>query len=338
MFFLHLVFWIGFLFINTYVSFTFFPFEMAVSRSIMLTGINIIVYWVCLTYPVDLFFEKRKYRLFGLTLLAILFLSSAVRMGLLYLFHHIADFDVPEFRFSNGKTFGVILVFITQGIVVGIATLQAIARNKMIAEKKLSELNAVKTQTELALLKAKINPHFLLNTLNNIYYYSGENNEKGSNAILKLGELLRYTTYDSTQHRITLEKELTTIESLAQLYALRFSSEPNIIIRVHHPEAYPVLIPPGILLILFENALKYSAAGSVENSYIKVDIHYQDSSLSFTVENSIAGADKSLQNVYGGMGLASLKQILELEYPQKYTLNTTAANGIYTAQLNLVDE
>lgn len=337
MFFQHLVFWIGFLFINLYVSLTFLPHPVGYLRFIALTVVNIAAYSVCYTYWVKNYYETKRYTAFVIALLGTIVISSAIRMISLYFIHKFSGVPIPRFMFSGGSSFGPVFVIITQAIVVVMAALLSISKNKMIAENLLSEIMAAKTQTELSLIKAKINPHFLLNTLNNIYYYSSEDSVKGGNAIIKLGELLRYTIYDSSQTRITLEKELNTIESLSQLYALRFNSVPNISVKLVDDSMLSMQIPPNILLILFENALKYSAVGTQINSYIRVNIERGDY-LSITVENSIADAVDSLQNIYGGLGLKSLKQILDMEYQGKYSLVTNEVNATFTAQLNILHE
>lgn len=333
LYFQHIVFWIGFLAINGFVSFTFLPFEQASWRFWVIALLNVAVYVFCYRYPVDRFFETRRYALFLLLLLATLLLSSVLRSLLMYALYGFSEVRVPSRMDPSGESVGMVLVVFTQALVIIMATLLAISKNKLFAEHRLADLLAVKTQAELSLLKAKINPHFLLNTLNNIYYYNQEESPKGGEAILKLGELLRYTIYDSSQPRIALARELETIESLQRLYALRFSTEPDIRIQVDDVSLPDTQVPPGILLILFENALKYSAVGTDAESYIRVRINRYGNQLHFFVENSIAAADRNLQNVYGGMGLHSLRQMLALEYPNRHSLLLVNDHRVYTAHL-----
>ena len=331
----HLVFWIAFLLINLYTSFTFLPPGMALGRFAIVAVLNAAVYVFCYLYPVNRYFETKKYVAFVAVLVGTILVSAGIRAGALYLAHNMMEIEIPTLLLLDKKTFGAVLIIFTQGLVVLIATLLAISKNKILAEQKLAEILTVKTQTELSLLKAKINPHFLLNTLNNIYYFNQEESPKSGEAIIKLGELLRYTIYDSSRARIPLSRELETLESLRQLYAMRFRTEPDIRIRVTDEAVTTAEIPPGIALILFENALKYSAAGPDTGGYVKAEIGQVEGRLHIHVENSIADADRNLQNVYGGMGLQALKQMLELEYAGRYTLHTQAENKVYTATLSI---
>lgn len=335
LYFQHIVFWIGFLFINGFVSFTFLPWREAAWRFSVIALLNVLVYIFCYRYPVNRFFETKRYPTFLGVLLGMLLVSSVFRSLLMIALDGFSEFKVPSLVDPSGKSVGIVLVIFTQALVIVMATLLAISKNKMLAERRLADLLAVKTQTELSLLKAKINPHFLLNTLNNIYYYNQEENPKGGEAILKLGELLRYTIYDSSQPRIPLAKEVETIESLHRLYALRFHTEPNIHLHIEHASLLEAEVPPGILLILFENALKYSAVGTDAESYIRVKISRQNGQLHLYVQNSIAHSDRSLQNVYGGMGLHSLRQILALEYPDSHSLLLVNDHHVYTANLSM---
>ncbi|MEO8933625.1 MAG: histidine kinase [Xanthomarina sp.] len=193
--------------------------------------------------------------------------------------------------------------------------------NKYIIEEKRA--------TEVRFLKAQLNPHFLFNTLNNIYSLVYFKSEKALPAIEKLSELMRYTTYEINKDKIALQDELNYIKSYIELDQLRHKDKGhiNFILSI---EDSTVLIPPFLLSPLVENALKHGKVA--KDSPIVIDLKQSGNVISLNVNNEI-GNQKT--DKLGGIGLSNLKKSLEINYPKAHSLILNKDQKTFTAQLQI---
>ena len=199
-------------------------------------------------------------------------------------------------------------------------------------EQENQALQLQNTQSELALLKMQISPHFLFNTLNNIDYLVTFDTEKASGSIAKLGAVLRYMIYDAEVEKIALEKEMKHIEDYIDLLRLRTSGENYLQYRLNgRPEQWR--IAPMLFLPLIENAYKHSSAKEGEN-IISIDIRIEKSSLQFVISNEYDTYRKSTAKA-GGLGLNIVKRRLELIYPERHSLTITKDNKRFKVELTL---
>ncbi|MGM0934056.1 MAG: sensor histidine kinase [Bacteroidota bacterium] len=193
--------------------------------------------------------------------------------------------------------------------------------NKHIIEEK--------SATEVKFLKAQLNPHFMFNTLNNIYSLVYFKSDKALPAIEKLGELMRYTTYETSKEKIDLQQEVNYIKSYIELNQLRHDDENtvNFEITMENPS---VRIPPFLLSPLVENALKH---GKYNNEYpILSELKQTGNSLSFKITNKIGRHKK---DKLGGIGLDNLKKTLAINYPDAHSLIINQHQQTFNAQLEI---
>lgn len=193
--------------------------------------------------------------------------------------------------------------------------------NKYIIEEK--------TATEVKFLKAQLNPHFMFNTLNNIYSLVYFESEKALPAIEKLSELMRYTTYEIQKEKIALLDEVSYIKSYIELDQLR-QKEERAINFITSIEDSSVQLPPFLLSPLVENALKHSMLN--KDSPIIIDLKQSGNVISFKVRNEI-GNQKT--DKLGGIGLDNLKKSLEINYPRAHSLILKNENQTFIAQLEI---
>jgi LytS/YehU family sensor histidine kinase len=199
-------------------------------------------------------------------------------------------------------------------------------------EQEKQALLLQNTQSELALLKMQVSPHFLFNTLNNIDYLVTFDTEKASGSIAKLGAILRYMIYDAEVEKIALEKELRHIEDYIDLLRLRTAGENYLQYRLNgRPEQ--LRIAPMLFLPLIENAYKHSAVKEGEN-IINIEISIEKSNLQFVISNEYDTYRKSTTKV-GGLGLNIVKRRLELIYPERHSLTITKDNKRFKVELTL---
>lgn len=188
-----------------------------------------------------------------------------------------------------------------------------------------------KKNTEVKFLKAQLNPHFMFNTLNNIYSLVYFNSEKALPAIEKLSNIMRFTTYESQKERINLQEEIDYIRSLIDLEQLRQDKEflVDMKLDLENPQQQ---IPPLLLTPLVENALKHSPAATKKETQVEIVLEQRESGLKLVVTNEIGDQNKDKT---GGIGLENLKRRLLLHYPEKHNLLLTRLEPKFIAELTI---
>ncbi|CAA9197852.1 sensor histidine kinase [Flavobacterium collinsii] len=183
--------------------------------------------------------------------------------------------------------------------------------------------------TEIKFLKAQINPHFIFNTLNNIYSMVYFQSDKSLAAIEKLSQIMRFTTYESQKEKIKLADEIEYIKAYIELEQLRHQESAFIDFRIE-TENISEEIPPYILSPLIENALKHGVTSNEKP--IIIELRLEDQKLNFKVINDIAIQKK---DKLGGIGLSNLRKRLEIHYPQKHQIKVVNQNNQFTAELEI---
>ena len=199
-----------------------------------------------------------------------------------------------------------------------------------VKESKQLEIDNIKN--ELNFLKAQFQPHFLFNTLNNIYSLTFNNSELAGKSILQLSGLLRYVLYESDSEKVDLQKEIKHLKEYIELEKIRFASRMELSFNISGDTSGKKIIP--ILLIPFlENAFKHASNKLDEKIWITIDLIIKKEYLSFTVENSVFPEGKTqIQHSYSGIGLENVKRRLSLLY-KNYTFNHEQKENYYHAYL-----
>jgi Putative regulator of cell autolysis len=251
-----------------------------------------------------------------------LILSSILIFLLLFFAYPAMSFGIWE----------VLSSVIPHVIVIFLAIIFRRFSDSIRLEQEKQALLLQNTQSELALLKMQLSPHFLFNTLNNIDYLVTFDNEKASGSIAKLGAILRYMIYDAEVEKIALEKELKHIEDYIDLLRLRTSGDNYLQYRLNgRPEQ--LRIAPMLFLPLIENAYKHSSVKEGEN-IISIDIRIEKPNLQFVISNEYDTYRKPTSKA-GGLGLNIVKRRLELIYPGKHTFIITKDNKWFKVELTL---
>lgn len=199
--------------------------------------------------------------------------------------------------------------------------------------KQLDELERRNLRNELNYLKAQINPHFFMNTLNNIHALIDIDGRKAKRTVVELSKLMRYVLYEAEKPFITLEKEIEFIENYLALMRIRYTDDVEII-SIYPQDMLHAQIPPLLLITLIENAFKHGINISGK-SYIHSQILIENDRLLYSVVNSLP-ADPSEPPPASGMGLDNLRKLLELLFGKdNYSLETFSGNGVFIANLNI---
>ena len=194
--------------------------------------------------------------------------------------------------------------------------------------QRLAELEKQNLEQQLEYLRYQINPHFFMNTLNNIHALVDIDPEKAKDTILELSKMMRYVLYEGNKQGVPLSRELDFIRHYVALMQLRYTDKVRISVLL--PGEVPDRqVPPLMLITFIENAFKHGVSYQKE-SFIEVKIDVKDDQLLFSCRNS--KADKSNEEK-GGVRLANVRERLNLLYRNDYTLRIDDTSNIYTVQL-----
>ena len=195
-------------------------------------------------------------------------------------------------------------------------------------QKKLLRLEKENLEQQLEYLKYQINPHFFMNTLNNIHALVDIDAEKAKSTILELSKMMRYVLYEGDKKGVPLTREFDFIRNYITLMRLRYTNKVQI--RIDIPSQAPDrLIPPLMLITFIENAFKHGISYQ-HDSFIEVKAEVLGEKLHFACRNSKAEKPNEEK---GGVGLANVKQRLKLLYDNDYTLKIQDETDVYSVQL-----
>lgn len=205
--------------------------------------------------------------------------------------------------------------------VVALAAFVKLAKHWYNQEKEARELSSQKLEAELNFLKAQIHPHFLFNTLNNLYALTLKKSDNSPEIVLKLSDLLSYMLYECNSRLVSLKKELSLIENYISLEKIRYGDRLKIDYKTKGTEKEN-LVPPMLLLPFVENAFKHGTSEILEDAWVNISIDITETQLLFDIENSNGHNDEAGEQEYQkGIGLNNVKRRLELLYEDGYTLN-----------------
>jgi LytS/YehU family sensor histidine kinase len=203
-----------------------------------------------------------------------------------------------------------------------------IARDSFIRRQQEKE-------AELKLLKAQLNPHFLFNTLNNLYGLSVVKSSKLPSLMLKLSDLLRYSLYETKEMYVSLEKEINYLENYISLEKIRLEKTTDIqFIKTGNLSSKK--IAPMLFVVFIENAFKHLGVLKNKKNKVIVSIEEKNNTLTFICINTVndSGLKKEkIEKVEKGIGLQNVKKRLALLYPEKHDLNFSVKNNEYQTHL-----
>lgn len=199
--------------------------------------------------------------------------------------------------------------------------------------KEAMLLKSEKLETEMKFLKSQINPHFLFNSLNNIYSLSYLKPEKTPENLLKLSEMLRYMLYECNEEKVPVSKEIAYLENFIHLKLLKDSRGMNVKTDFNKSIGH-LMVAPMLLIPFVENAFKHSNIEDLENGWITIALDQEQDNLVFTVKNS--NPNKSYtKDKAGGIGLPNVKRQLDLLYPNKHQLKIEETTNQYVVYLEI---
>ena len=204
-------------------------------------------------------------------------------------------------------------------VIAGINSMIKLYYRAIVTTQRMAMLEKEAIESQMEYLKHQINPHFLMNTLNNIHAMIDFDTEMAKKSVVELSHLLRHVLYDSSEKHTTLDKEVEFIDSYIKLMRIRYIDEVNI--EFNTPDIVlcrKIKLPPLLLIVLVENAFKHGISYD-ENSFVRIDIIAFDNELKCIVTNSRHKATNS-NTEHSGIGLSNITRRLEMLFGKRYML------------------
>ena len=273
------------------------------------------------------FLMREKYFWFSLGLI----FNSVVHIFLLQSF---LKWILP-LHIYEAMSFSVITEFIMIGafpVFIVILTYK-ILKTWYQKEEERTDLIISNSRAELMLLKAHVHPHFLFNTLNNIYSYALDRSSKAAELVSKLSHIIRYMTMECDQSRVSLAKELKMLNDYVGLEKVRYGKRLNLSVDIQG-DASEKFIAPLLMIPLIENSFKHGASRMLSHPWISLSIIIEESRLQFNLSNS-RPMQQPVANGKSGLGLKNVKRRLDLLYGKNYYLEISSDAEVFSVKMEL---
>ena len=273
---------------------------------------------------IDYFIPKRRYIAYSLSVIFIIFLGCLLHS---FIFDILAGYVFPDYYFISMFSVFEIAQYLLAYIVISF--LLTLSKNWFELREKQSELERRNQEVQLQNLKSQLNPHFLFNSLNNIYALTDSSDPRSKEYLIKLSDSLRYMLYQTNEDSVALKDEIEYLKNYIALEELRLEDAKKIKVdyTIDDPDTK---IAPLLLLTLVENAFKHADRTDPE---IEISITQNKNILELQCRNNIL-ADQSIRNS-GGIGLENLRKRLELIYPSRYKFETENTQYYYSCKLTI---
>ena len=258
-------------------------------------------------------FDEKKIGIFAVQFFLTAFFSTMLTRWTWtgFIYENIYHIDPPaEAKTIFVTIFRWIFASIEIWMLLGITSAIKLFRLRIKTVEREKELMEEKLQSELKFLRSQTNPHFLFNTLNNLYHLARKNNKNTPDAILKLSGLMRFMLYECTAGSIPIGKEIELIRDYIELEKLRYNERLTITFTVDM-ENEGQSIAPLLLMPFVENAFKHGASESTGNIWVHILLKIKNGVLEFSVKNS---KDPDTISSEEGIGLKNIKRQLDLIY------------------------
>ena len=329
----HAGIWIGVYVVYTYMSSYYEDIRVIAQVNILNVSLFMAAFYLLKHVQIPFLYERKKVALFVVSLLLSSFVLSAFCRMNGYLWMDVLNGKDPDaIPFMTPGSYILKSIRFYTPALAFLAWEAHIARRKDLDRMRLLERE--KVTNELKFLKAQINPHFLFNTLNNLYSYVQTQSPKAPRMIMHLSGILDYVLYKSQQEKVPLKDEVDTIKKFIQLESIRYGER----LKVHLKEDFNghSYISPLILLSIVENAFKHGASGDIDSPTIDIEITDDEDSIYCSVWNTKSQYVGELNDAYKeGIGLKNLVRQLDLIYPEKYKLKVEDEKDSFSLSLQL---
>jgi two-component system, LytTR family, sensor kinase len=307
-------------------------YQLAFNAALLNVPIIMVATYFTIFVTVERFLLHKKYLAFALCLTGSLLVFGLLRrtVNFYFIFSVLYPTKATNLYYLPKLIMDAVNVHLFAGLGAMIYIIRKWMEQQHINEKLMKE----KLAAELDLLKSQVQPHFIFNTLNNIYMLSLKKSPQTSGMIYRLSALLSYMLYDSKREFIEVEKEVDYIKNYIDLEKIRYGERLDVQLTVFNNKQ-SLYVPPLLFLPLVENAFKHGVSNAVEDSWVHIDVSMKKKTLIFKIENSISD-EKYAPNGFGnGLGLDNLKRRLHILYPNRHELKLIHDECSHLAVLKL---
>lgn len=319
--------WLVILVITTIIISNITSLKHAFLFSLFNIGMLTIAYYLNI-YFVNNFIEKQKFGIYIFFLIVLVSFVSFSRFSInsFYLARYLESYPVSttwKYLFSGVSTLMVVAISLFYGLLI----------NRSRKEREYQLIIVKQQQQQLDYLKAQMSPHFLFNSLNNIYSLTIGKAPKATEMVLLLAEILRYALYESNNKQVAMRLEIDQINKLISLHKLK--SETPLAITFNFLLSTPdALIEPMILIPLVENCFKHGNIHYAPNGFISIELNEKDGVTRFYLKNSKDPQPKK-ETLDGGIGLKNIRQRLLLLYPDRHSLQVSEEPDSFAVVLQI---
>ena len=325
---IHLLLWVLLAILAAFISTSLFGLQFSVVKIPIVFGFAAILFYANYSFLIPKLYYEQKYILYGLLSLLVISVIGYIR----YYVEEVVISPYLEIPYGQPNELTLSRYLISSALLFSLGFLFKMSSNWILQEKEKYRIQAFKNETELKVLKNQLRPHFLFNSINNIYSIAVEENDKTAPLLLEISQMLRYLIYKTEKQWIAIEEEVHFLDTLIKLYALRFESIPfDCINTIGKWKGYN--IPPLMLLPFIENIFKHGDFERRGQEW-RLDLSVENHRLRFKTINPIAKGNDQKES-QSGIGLMNVRKRLELMYPDSFELTTTSKEGAFYAQLEL---
>lgn len=326
----HILFWLVTLLILTIVEGRQHGFLFTFTNELINIFFYVLIVYFNLYYLIPSYLTRKRFLTYALLLILAAVIITPLKMLVFY-----AKFSgMPEAQrdiIDNQYAY-----FLTTFFFAGTATIFKIVTDWVRQLKDKQEMETKKIQTELRFLKSQINPHFLFNTLNNLYALTLKKSDEAPEIVIKLSEMMRYMLYECNEKRVLLSKEIHYIRNYLDLESLRQGKNVDISFevtgQVNNQEIAPLMFIPFL-----ENAFKHGLSNHIEHGFVRIRMQVDGQTVDFFIENTKAPVrpqpDPNRRS--GGIGLVNVHRRLNLIYPNRYDLRIDNNPNTYAVELTI---
>ncbi|MEL6628727.1 MAG: histidine kinase [Bacteroidota bacterium] len=337
----HIGFWLTYILFQAFLIFTqngvVYDALESLGASLVLLPLKILAVYFTLYFLIPRYFFRGHYFMFASGTALLLFLTGFLHRLVNYFIIlpiRLPGYDLPSDQFFiipailNASLDVLIVLLLTSVIKI----FKYWYQEQQVAQAMIEE----KLEAELKFLKGQIHPHFLFNTLNNLYALTLKKSDDAPEVVLRLSGMVNYMLYDASAPEVGLEQEIESLHNYIALERIRYGKDLDIFFDVSGDPSR-VRIAPLLLLPFVENSFKHGVSESIQDKWIAINLQIKENSLIFKVENSRMPVGKESDNPYqsGGIGLQNVNRRLELLYGEHYELKVREEIDSYLIVLRL---
>ena len=337
----HIAFWVvNFLFFfiiaNSNPDNTSKPWQNSVMILLILASFLPAVYFN-ISYLIPKYFFMRRYLRYA----ALAILTALLTIPILFYSGVLIDLWIEKISFEESmssfeeKWFTIaVWSFFNVALYMTLTGGLKFAKHWYNQQQKTRELENRNLQSELKFLKSQVNPHFLFNTLNNLYSLTLKKDDRAPETVLKLSELMRYMLYECNERRVPLDKEINCIRNYIDLERIRQGDKTKIDFDLEgHVNGH--MIAPLLFIPFLENSFKHGVNSQIREGWVDIKLNVDDDRLDFSVVNGKGMHRPISDKKSGGIGLENVKRRLNLSYPDKHKFKIIEDDTSFRIDLKL---